>query len=150
MIAKGPQHSTMPDAERRMAPLAFCPLGSMMLAIEAGRIEAVWDPIAEPWRMMPEQCIDLAEHFQIQFACEDQSRRRVDISMAGQYVTLIAADKVLIEGAPGPSRPLPPVVAALRKRGVRSLLHFQSRYAYLIDLEQLFQIAFPERGPGAR
>jgi len=146
MIAQGPQRSTVPDAERRMAALAFCPVGSMMLAIEAGRIEAVWDPVSEPWRMTPEQCIDLAAHFQIQLASQDPTRRRMDVSIAGQYVTLIAADKVLIEGAPEPARPLPPVVAALGKRGVRSLLRFQARYAYLLDLEQLFQIAFPEGG----
>ena len=146
MTTHGPQLSTTPDAERRMVALAFCPLGPMVLAIEASRIEGVWDPISEPWRMAPEQCVDLASHFQIQLACADQNRRRMDVSVGGQYVTLIAADKVLIESTPERAHALPAIVAALGQRGVRCLLRFQTRYAYLLDLDQLFSIAMAEGG----
>ncbi len=146
MKAHSPQLSPLTRAEHRTAALAFCPLGSTVLAIEAHRIEAVWDPVSEPWRMMPEQCVDLASHFQIQLDCQDQNRRRMDVLIDGQCVTLIAAEKVLIDGAPEAGCPLPAVVAALEGRGIRSLLRFQARYAYLLDLEQVVHIAFPEGG----
>jgi len=144
MIAADPQRPTLPDSTSRMGALALCPVGDLIFAIDATRIDGVWDPISEPWRMAPEQRLDLSTHFRIRLDCDERSRRHLDIVLDGLFVTVVAAERMLVEHMPSPTRPLPEIVAALGQLGVQGLLPFRGRYAYLLDLEQLFRISFPE------
>ena len=146
MSAFGAQVATVPGTRTALAALAFCPVGDTVLAIEASRVDGVWDPISEPWRLAPEQAVDLAAHFKLAVNTPDPERRRVDVSIAGQFITFVIDQQLLIERTPPASQPLPRVLAALAGRGVRSIVPFQSQYAFVVDLDRIVQITYPEGG----
>jgi hypothetical protein len=126
--------------------VACCPLGDVVVAFDAACVSSVRDVSRGEAESEP-GLLDLAQLFNVRLDSAITRRRRMDVRVGQQQLSVLVGEEVSIRELPAAPKSLPAFVAELGRRAcIDAYIEWRKGYAYLLDVRLLSALPGDEGG----